>query len=108
MENKWEDSSYKLSSYKLPRIEFKQNLAANEQTGPIKMRNLIISLKVCNCRMAVPFLLHHYLLLTPSPASPSYSLTFTCISHPDSPKEYTENGLENTKLDKECRCCFCP
>lgn len=66
----------------MPRIE--QNLASNEQTGPInkEMRNLITSLQVGDCPMAVSFLLHLYLLLTPLPAPPSYSLTFTCISHP--------------------------
>ena len=39
--------------YEMLRIEFEQNLAANEQTGPInkEMRNLISSLQTHNMQL---------------------------------------------------------
>ena len=41
--------------YEMLRIEFEQNLAANEQTGPInkEMRNLIQSLQTHNVQLKV-------------------------------------------------------
>ena len=43
--------------YEMLRIEFEQNLAANEQTGPInkEMRNLIQSLQTHNVQLKVQF-----------------------------------------------------
>ena len=40
--------------YEMLRIEFKQSLTANEQTGPInnEMRNLVTSLQVCNSSLS--------------------------------------------------------
>ena len=47
--------------YEMLRIEFEQNLAANEQTGPInkEMRNLIQSLQTHNVQLKVSHQSHN-------------------------------------------------
>ena len=48
--------------YEMLRIEFEQNLAANEQTGPInkEMRNLITSLQTHNVQLKARPFFHYY------------------------------------------------
>merc|ERR1719234_2663952 len=60
------------------RIEFEQNLAANEQTGPInkEMRNLITSLQTHNVQLKGEVARYK--------------------------RKYTEKGAENVKLQREC------
>merc|ERR1719430_884865 len=64
--------------YEMLRIEFEQNLAANEQTGPInkEMRNLITSLQTHNVQLKGEVA--------------RYKM------------KYTEKGAENVKLQREC------
>merc|ERR1719192_2181709 len=64
--------------YEMLRIEFEQNLAANEQTGPInkEMRNLITSLQTHNVQLKGEVARYK--------------------------KKYTEKGAENVKLQREC------
>ena len=51
--------------YEMLRIEFEQNLAANEQTGPInkEMRNLIQSLQTHNVQLKVkiPYCVYNWI-----------------------------------------------
>ena len=60
--------------YEMLRIEFEQNLAANEQTGPInkEMRNLIQSLQTHNVQLKVKT---GVLLLTASTAHAVLNMT---------------------------------
>ena len=64
--------------YEMLRIEFEQNLAANEQTGPInkEMRNLITSLQTHNVQLKGEVARYK--------------------------RKYTEKGAENVKLQREC------
>ena len=64
--------------YEMLRIEFEQNLAANEQTGPInkEMRNLITSLQTHNVQLKGDMARYK--------------------------RKYTEKGQENVKLQREC------
>merc|ERR1719430_1797561 len=64
--------------YEMLRIEFEQNLAANEQTGPInkEMRNLITSLQTHNVQLKREVARYK--------------------------RKYTEKGAENVKLQREC------